>query len=65
MDDMVHKYKTSLKSLVTVIQIKNKCIQLQFSEEKMSEWASQLVSKDKGFEWNTTVPTDQARVNRV
>jgi hypothetical protein len=55
MDDQVEKYKDQLKGLVSVIQIKNKCIQLEFDEEKIAVWAQQLITTDKGFEWNTTV----------
>ena len=62
MDRMVKEHRSQLKGLVSVrfyyfinhflqdIQIKNKCIQLDFDENKVIDWVRELTHTEKKFE---------------
>jgi hypothetical protein len=63
--------KNKLKGIVTETQIKNKCINLDFDDEKFNNWVSSLVQTDKrvvglpGYDWNDTVTKESKHAARV
>lgn len=61
LDERYEETRDQLKGIVTEIQIKNKCISLDFDDDKFYEWVKSLTQQDKrvaglkDFEWNDTV----------
>ena len=82
MDKMVKEHGAKLKGFVSVskkvltiflqdIQIKNKCIQLDFDENKLIDWVRELTHTEKKFEgikefqWNETVTPETKKNQRA
>lgn len=53
------------------IAIRNKCIELEFDEDRFDDWVSSITNTDKRvaglkeYEWNTTVTTEQKHASRI
>lgn len=60
-----------LKGIVSQAQIERKCVELEFSEEKLQDWVDSLKSNDKRvvglkeYEWNDTVTKEEKHAQRT